>query len=163
MSPEVPEPIRLALEGLPRRGHWLAGISGGADSMALAAALAACGFRRVTLCHFSHGLRPQDASREAGLVRRAARQFGFAFEHGRGDTASRTRGLGLEAAARSLRLAFFEECARRRRCRRILLAHHLEDQAETVLMALCRGTGLAGLGGMARQTRIGGLTVVRPF
>ena len=131
--------------------------------MALAAALAGCGFKKITLCHFNHGLRPADAQREASLVQQAAQRFGFAWEQGEGDAAAMAKGCGLEAAARQLRYKFFEECSRRTRCRRLLLAHQLEDQVETILLALCRGTGMAGLGGMAPESRRGPLTILRPF
>lgn len=161
----APEPVLEALAKLPRRACWLAGVSGGPDSMALAAALAEAGFRRVTLCHYDHGLRPADAPREASLVEAAAQRWGFSFMSGRGDAkaCAHERRLSLEAAARALRLQFFEDCARRRRCWRLLLAHHLEDQAETVLMNLCRGAGMAGLGGIAPVSRIGRLEIHRPF
>lgn len=154
-----------ALDGFSRSRKYLAGISGGADSMALLAALSEAGFRRVIVCHLSHGIRPESADAEARMVERCARSRGYTFEHGICDSRRHadTSGMSLEAAARDLRLKFFEACGKSHRCRRIFLAHHADDQVETVLHNLVRGTGLAGLAGISPVSLVGTLTLLRPF
>lgn len=150
--------------GAGSRTRWyLVGVSGGADSMALLHGLIRLGYRRLVVCHFDHGLRPADADQEAVAVRAAAE--GMDWEEGWGDVAAHagSEGLSIEAAARDLRLKFFEACARSRRCRRVLLAHHADDQVETILLNLFRGSGLAGLCGMRPISRVGGLEILRPM
>jgi len=162
-TPTADCPLAARLAGFPARRKYLVGVSGGADSIALLAALREAGFRRLVVCHFSHGMRPGAAAREARFVRRAA--AGFGFRCGSGDVPGHARacGLSLETAARELRFRFFEGCARAERCARIFLGHHALDQFETVLLNLFRGSGLGGLRGMVPESRVGGLTVHRPF
>ena len=91
--------------------------------------------------------------------------MGFPLESARartGDFAKATE-TSLETAARNLRRAFFLECARRRRCRRLLLAHHADDQVETCLFNFLRGSGAAGLAGMRPDAKWNGLRVIRPM
>ena len=143
------------LAGASRGKRWLVGVSGGADSMALLHLLVAAGFRKLVVCHLDHGLRGRAAAEEdARFVRRVAGQLGLECEIGRADVAARmaARGESLETAARNARHAFFSECARKHRCRRILLAHHADDQAETVLWNLLRGSH--GLKGMREEQRL---------
>jgi len=103
------------------------------------------------------------AAQELALVREAAREF--ELETGEGDVSSfsATSGKSIEEAARLLRLSFFEECAARHACSRIFLAHHALDQAETILMNLFRGCGLAGMTGMAYESKVGSLYLLRPL
>jgi tRNA(Ile)-lysidine synthase len=155
--------LRAALSALDPRPGYMVGVSGGADSMALLAALHEAGFANLFVCHFSHGLRPGSSRAEAGLVRRFAERCGAAFLHGRGNPRRFGRGLGKEAAARAQRLEFFKRCAARSGCPRVLLAHHLDDQAETVLLNLCRGAGRAGLAAMLPESVHGSLVVLRPL
>jgi len=161
----LPAAFASSLEVYPRRCRYLVGVSGGADSMALLHALHAAGFHKLVVCHFDHGLRPDSARAEKSLVSRAAARLGCDFEFEPGDTRclAREKKLSIEAAARDLRFAFFARCGIRRRCNRVFLAHHADDQLETVLLNLCRGTGLAGLGGMRRESSHGSLQVLRPL
>ncbi|MEM0895484.1 MAG: tRNA lysidine(34) synthetase TilS, partial [Verrucomicrobiota bacterium] len=71
--------------------------------------------------------------------------------------------LSVETAARDLRHGFFSVKAKNLRCYQILIAHHADDQIETVLMNLCRGSGTTGLGGMKREAKMGKLTIIRPL
>ena len=159
------EKIRSALESLSPRRRYLVGVSGGVDSMVLLTALKNLGYKHLVVCHFSHGLRPAEAEGEANLVAEAAMRANFAFEHGAGDTGqyAHDEKKSIETAARELRLDFFQTCARTHRCRRIFLAHHADDQVETILNNLFRGTGLAGLGGMRNVSHIGRLDMIRPL
>lgn len=155
------------LEGASRRAKWLVGVSGGADSVALLGILAAAGFRSLVVCHLDHRLRGRASAVDARFVRKLAASFGFPCEIGRDDIPRRMKAAGcsMETAARDARHGFFAACARKHRCPRILLAHHAEDQAETVLWNLLRGSH--GLRGMAEtQTLAVGkqrLCLVRPL
>ncbi|MHB1015339.1 MAG: tRNA lysidine(34) synthetase TilS [Desulfurivibrionaceae bacterium] len=140
-------------------------VSGGPDSMALLQALAQLAPMLdlfLVVAHADHGLRPEEAEAEARLVQEAARSLGLACECGRlaVRTCAREQGLSLEHAARNLRYEFLEEVAARYRATKIAVAHTADDQAEEILLRLIRGTGRAGLAGMARLRD--GL-VVRPF
>lgn len=136
------------LAGASRRKRWLVGVSGGMDSMALLSLLADGRFRDLVVCHLDHGLRGAGSAADARFVRREGEALGFPVELGK----VRVRDLmaesgdSLETAARNARHVFFSECAVKHRCRRVLLAHHAEDQVETILWNLLRGSyGLRGM------------------
>jgi len=137
--------VRAALgEGAP--GLVAVACSGGADSIALAdAAIEVAGASRVAVLTIDHGLAAASA-RVAGEV--------AAWARGRGATAAVERvavprRASVEAAAREVRYAALERLADRLGAARVLVAHTARDQAETVLLRLLRGTGPAGLAGMA--------------
>src|SRR5690606_11858726 len=128
--------------------RWLVGVSGGADSVALLHLLVESGFRNLVVCHLDHRLRGRASAGDALFVRRLAEKLGLPCESGRADVARRMEECGgsLETVARHARHEFFAECARRHRCRRVILAHHADDQAETVMWNLLRGShGLKGM------------------
>lgn len=133
--------------------------------MALLHLLAEQGWKKLVVCHLDHGLRGAASRADAALVRRTAARLGLPFETARADTAAfaAQHGLSLELAAREMRQAFFEICARKHRCRRLLLAHHADDQIETILFNFLRGTGAAGLAGMKSPSLTGKTTVFRPL
>ena len=137
---------------LPREGTVLCALSGGRDSMALLhilSQLAEEGGFQVTAAHFNHRLRAT-ADRDEAFVRDWCRGQGIPLTCGAGDVRklARREGLSIEDAARTLRYAFLETAARDMGAARIATAHHREDNAETVLLHLLRGTGLRGLGGI---------------
>ncbi len=152
------------MAALPRR-HYLVAVSGGRDSVALLHALHAAGHRKLTVVHLDHRLRGRASTADARFVARLAAKLGLPVLLGRADAAAyaRERGLSLEHAARELRHVFFEACARRTRCRTVLLAHHADDQVETCLHNFLRGTGTAGLAGMRLRTALGRLFLERPL
>jgi tRNA(Ile)-lysidine synthase len=113
-------------------------VSGGPDSLALLALATHAGLD-VTAVHVDHGLRPGSAD-EASVVEAAAAQFGAAFQSERVDVPA---GPNLEARARAARYAVLPAD--------VLTGHTADDQAETVLLNLLRGAGLAGLAGMAPE------------
>ncbi len=131
----------------------LCAVSGGADSMAL---LHRLWQRReetgVRLCaaHFEHGLRGEESLRDADFVSAwcAGRGIPCVVEHGDVAAYAAGHGRGVEEAARELRYAFLERTAAALGCRWIATAHTADDNAETVLLNLCRGTGAAGLAGI---------------
>ncbi|MDP2002264.1 MAG: tRNA lysidine(34) synthetase TilS [Desulfurivibrionaceae bacterium] len=159
-------------EKIIRRQALLAGgercvvaVSGGPDSMALLQVLAHLTpvFEySLVVAHVDHGLRPKEAEAEERLVREAAHSLGLACECGQMEVVAcaREEGLSIEHAARKLRYGFLAEVAARHGATKIAAAHTADDQAEEILLRLIRGTGRAGLTGMAGMRD--GL-VIRPF
>lgn len=142
---------RFLTEHFPAAGAaLLCAVSGGVDSMCLLDTVlrwAAERDARVLAAHFNHQLRGAAADRDETFVREYCAARGVPFFAGRGETAvlAARDGLSVEEAARRLRYAFLEETARREGAA-VLTAHHADDNAETMLLNLCRGTGSAGLG-----------------
>lgn len=157
-------------QGLEDAGGLVIAASGGPDSTALLILAARWAKRakprpQLLAVTIDHGLRPQAAA-EAAAVKRLARRLGLPHRtlrwRGRKPT------TGLQEAARLERYHLLREAAVRARYAHILTAHTLDDQAETVLFRLARGSGLTGLSGMAGAsvlpTRDGdGIFLVRPF
>ncbi|MFT4176059.1 MAG: tRNA lysidine(34) synthetase TilS [Luteolibacter sp.] len=139
------------LEEASRKKRWLVGVSGGADSVALLYLLVENGFRNLIVCHLDHRLRGRASTEDAKFVQRLAVRLGLHAEIGREDVRKTMAETGdsLETAARKARHRFFAECAAKHRCVRVVLAHHADDQAETALWNLLRGS--RGLKGMAEQ------------
>ncbi|MBI5262327.1 MAG: tRNA lysidine(34) synthetase TilS [Bradyrhizobium sp.] len=140
-------------------------VSGGPDSVALMWLAArwrrglARGPRLVAVT-VDHGLRPE-AAREAREVKRLARALDVPHRTMRW-TGDKPR-TGLPAAARAARYRLLAQAARASGANHILTAHTRDDQAETVLMRLLRGSGVAGLSAMARLSEREGLVLARPF
>jgi tRNA(Ile)-lysidine synthase len=128
----------------------LIGVSGGRDSVYLLHQLHAAGFDKLIVCHLDHTLRPESAD-EARFVEKLAAKLNCEFVSKREDVralAERDK-RSLETAARGARYAFFAQVARERDCPRLFLAHHADDQVETLLFNLFRGAGAGGLAGMS--------------
>jgi tRNA(Ile)-lysidine synthase len=140
-------------------------VSGGPDSVALMWLLArwrkalARGPRLVAVT-VDHGLRPEAAA-EAREVKRLARTL--ALEHRTKHWTGEKPKSGVPAAAREARYGLLAEAARGVGATHILTAHTRDDQAETLLMRLLRGSGIAGLSAMARITERDGLSLARPL
>ncbi len=150
-------------EEASKRRKWLVGVSGGADSVALLHLLLQAGFRNLVVCHMDHRLRGRASTGDAAFVKRLADRLGLSCEVARVDVRrlAEERRESLETAARNARHAFFRECAKRHRCSRVLLAHHADDQAETVLWNLLRGS--YGPKGMKEVQYVNGLEFHRPL
>jgi len=127
----------------------LLGVSGGADSLAMMLGLHALGYKLV-IAHVDHGLRPESSS-EADFVRSLADSRGLPCFVQRVDVreVAQLERQSLEEAAREIRYRFLFEQAHRQNCKAVAVAHHADDQVETVLMHLLRGAALPGLTGMA--------------
>lgn len=120
-------------------------VSGGADSMALLFAMYLLRSKlgvQVKAAHFNHGLRGDESDGDEAFVREVCDRYELELFVGRGQVTAGKK--GLEAAARDARYAFLEGLSGK-----IATAHTADDNAETVLMHLVRGTGLKGLGGIA--------------
>ncbi len=158
--PEIPW-----LASAAKRARWLVGVSGGADSVALLHRLTRAGFSNLVVCHLDHRLRGRASAGDARFVEQLAARLGHACESRAVKVAELANGRSLEAAAREARHAFFADCARKWRCRRLLLAHHADDQGETLLWNLLRGShGIKGMGAV-KEIRVGRmmLEVHRPL
>ena len=131
----------------------LCAVSGGLDSMCLLHLLSTWGRERgltVTAAHFNHQLRGADSDRDEAFVRDWCAEREIPFVCGRGDVRALAaeEGLSLEEAARKVRYAFLEQQRQALGCGWILTAHHADDNAETMLLNLIRGTGAKGLSGI---------------
>lgn len=146
--------LNIALEEARGR-HVLAALSGGADSVALLRVLCRArdaGILEVTAAHFEHGIRGAESLADAEFCKKLCADMGVMFIPGRANVpeiASRT-GEGLETCARNMRYRFLNQTADMLGCDLIALAHHMDDQAETVLMHILRGAGPDGACGMRR-------------
>jgi tRNA(Ile)-lysidine synthase len=115
---------------------------------------------RLVVAHFDHGLRPAEDESETAFVRDLAQTLEVPFETAKGRLLSkRTRG-SREEVARNARYAFLERMRKKHRAQKIALGHNLNDQAETILMRLLRGSGPSGLTGIP-PCRDG--SIVRPL
>jgi tRNA(Ile)-lysidine synthase len=140
------------------------GVSGGADSVALLRLFAALRSRLgvgLLVLHFHHQLRGAEADEDEAFVASLAQQLGLEFVADRADVAAEARrnGWNLEDAARRLRYRFFDSVAAARGLNCVAVAHTADDQAETVLAHVLRGTGPAGLAGIYPVAGV----VIRPL
>jgi tRNA(Ile)-lysidine synthase len=138
---------------LEQGDRLIVGVSAGVDSMVLLHLLNA--WREVfdlslIVAHVNHGLRPIESEKEAELVQNEAARFGLPFEYGQFNVKEfqKTGGLSPQDAARRIRFHFFHDLLQKHRAQKIALGHHADDQVETVLLRLIRGSGLQGLKGM---------------
>ena len=149
---------------LAKSDRILAACSGGADSTCMLLILHALRNEwgwDLAVAHFNHRLR-READEDEGFARELAGELGLPFYVGAGDVAdwARSRGLNQEEAGRALRYVFLEETAQAISAEKIATAHTMDDQAETVLMRLLRGSGRGGLTGIPPKR---GTSVVRPL
>lgn len=133
-------------------------VSGGADSLALAELLINSKRRfdlELAIAHFDHGLRGQDSIDDAVFVKNFSAERGIEFVGGQGDVRkfAAEKKFSVETAARTLRYEFLSNARQRLNCDAIALAHHADDQAETILMRLLRGAASSGLSAMKFRTR----------
>lgn len=162
IAPPVPEPstMPLLLSGVP----ILVGVSGGRDSIALLTLLAELPGCRPIACHVHHGIRKCTADADAKFTEAYARKLGIPFlvEYMDAPRVAHRDGLSLETAARKLRQECFALWHSRFPESMAALAHHRDDQAETAIFHLCRGT--RRLRAMTPvSTWPGGMTVLRPL
>ena len=158
-----------AQELLPSGSRVLAAVSGGPDSVCLAHFLAQMARRKnlaLELFHVNHGLRGREAERDADSVRALGRALGVPVRaaQARVRAVAKARGLGVEEAGRKERYRLLAARAKSGRFSLVAAGHHLDDQAETVLLHLLRGTSLEGLGGIAPKRELApGVALIRPL
>lgn len=146
----------------------LVAISGGADSVALLDLLVRAGYRCIA-AHCNFHLRGAESDRDESFVREICAQKKVPLEVISFDTYAYAHSykLGIELAARELRYRWFDQMAQQHGCQAVVVAHHQNDQAETLLLNLKRGAGLRGLAGMrpisANPMVPEGVPVVRPL
>ena len=143
-------------ELLKKGARVLVCVSGGADSVALLDVLRRGGYECV-VAHCNFHLRGEESDRDEACVRELCERLeakGGRLEIKHFDTAgyAKEKGVSIEMAARELRYSWFAELAAQEGCEAIAVAHHQNDQAETVLLNLKRGTGIRGLCGMRAKS-----------
>ncbi|MCE9545975.1 MAG: tRNA lysidine(34) synthetase TilS [Planctomycetia bacterium] len=147
----------------------LIGVSGGADSVALLRAMAAlcpADGQVVQVAHLNHSLRGAEADADEQFVVELCRGLSVPCHVGRADVAAEAArsGQSLETTGREARYAFLKRTAEGQGLRYVAVAHTADDQVETVLWRLLRGTGVAGLAGIPRTRSLGdAVTLLRPL
>lgn len=168
--------LRAWLEGrglLAENARWVIGVSGGPDSTLLLHAMHALTQRddlgwKLFPAHFHHGLRGEEADADEAFAAQLAAELNLAFESERTDIRAQVErdGGSTEEVARRNRYEFLERVALKTGSEQVAVAHHADDNAETVLHRICRGTGLRGLAGISdvRPIQPGShIRVVRPL
>lgn len=155
-------------EWLPPGQPVVVAVSGGPDSVALLRGLAAVAGKETSLAvaHLNHQIRAQDADRDERFVADLARDLGLRLNAGRIDVEAEAnrRAQSLETTARDLRYQFLRETAEALQARFVALGHTADDQAETILHRVVRGTGLRGLAGMPARRKLGrNCELIRPL
>ncbi|RMF95150.1 MAG: tRNA lysidine(34) synthetase TilS, partial [Planctomycetota bacterium] len=144
----------------------LAAVSGGADSVAMLRALAALrepGRGRLVVVHVHHGLRGREADADAAFVVNLAEHLKLPYRvaHPPRPIRETCAGVGLEAAARRARYRLLGELAAELGARYVVTAHTADDQVETVLHRILRGTGIRGLRGIPRTRPLPPAVLIR--
>jgi tRNA(Ile)-lysidine synthase len=158
-----------ALDDLAISGRVLVAVSGGADSVALLCGLASLRDERrldIVAAHLNHQLRGDESLADAALVRQLCESLDVPLVEHQLDIRrlAAEQGVGLEEAARNARYEFLIATAVAQRSPWVLVAHTADDQVETVLHHILRGTGLDGLRGIpASRPLADGVTLARPL
>ncbi len=174
INPSQPHPFELKLAETWPPSTWgmfdiLVAVSGGPDSMALLrsiCALKSSGEGRIVVAHFNHRLRGEAADADETFVAEVTSKLRLPLEVGRlpHGSARRFGKHGLEGGARLARYRFLAETAAKVGARLVAVAHTADDQAETIVHRILRGTGIAGLAGMRRARPLSEVaTLVRPL
>ncbi len=164
-----PDALAPAIAWVPA-GAWAVAVSGGADSVALLVLLherqERRGDVRLHVVHLDHETRGVQSAADAAFVASLARDKGLActLETRSGiESTMAWRPANPSARYRAARLEFFRRVVGQEGLAGVLLAHHADDQAETVLLRLLKAGGPRGLAGMRGRAQVGGLTLLRPL
>ena len=146
----------------------LLGVSGGPDSVFLVHALnklkKKLGIQHLAICNLDHGLRGSEGREDSRFVKEYAASLGLEFIHKKVEIKKiKTKNISIEEAAREARYKFFNEAATKANATVIATGHTLDDQAETVLMRLIKGSSLKGIVGIAPVRDEGAFRLVRPL
>jgi len=158
MNRKIPLPDRLESycreKSLLRRGDAvIVAVSGGVDSVVLLDLFSRLKQKynlRLRVAHFNHQLRGKESEADEIFVRRLAKRHGYQFIVDRAETATHSwhRKISIQEAARELRYSFLARLLKEDSAQKIATAHNANDNAETLLLNLCRGTGISGLTGI---------------
>lgn len=146
----------------------LVAVSGGPDSAALLHILAELSGRyniEIAVAHLNHMLRGEEADRDAQFVRKMADDMSLPFiiEKVNVKNIAKTRRMSIEEAAREARYDFYNRAAVKFGASKIATGHTVDDQAETILMRLLKGSGSLGLSGIPYKRKSGNILVIRPL
>ncbi|HTZ11049.1 MAG TPA: tRNA lysidine(34) synthetase TilS [Candidatus Margulisiibacteriota bacterium] len=150
---------------LQKNDSVLVGLSGGADSVTLLYLLNSLKDElalKLHVAHLDHMLRKSSAS-DASFAMALAKKLKIPFTLGRVDLKAEEKKGSLEELARRARFDFLFRVAKNIKADKIALGHNLDDQSETVLMRILRGSGLYGLSGILPKRKIGTFQVIRPL
>ena len=148
-----------------REQHFVLAVSGGADSLAMLVLAGKLHSKNLTfsVVTIDHALRPE-AKGEAQMVRRVAKKYGLAHKTLTVQWGKREKPSGdIQAAAREKRYALLLDWCAKKKADGLVLAHHQDDQAETFLLRLIRGSGVDGLSAMQAVRVQNGVAIIRPF
>lgn len=163
------EPLKTALiPYVEENKTYCVAVSGGIDSVALLHCLIPLCKRTNTKLiglHFNHHLRAEESDNDEVFCKELCDELSIPCEVGHADVqaVANKEKISLEDAARKCRFRWLTETAKRYIADAIFLAHHADDQAETVLLRLLRGAGVHGLAGIRRETRFHGVPILRPW
>ena len=163
--------VRKTIEdnGLIKKGDKvLVAVSGGPDSIALLYILAELSGRydiELVVAHLHHMLRGKDADRDARFVRKMADDLSLPFIVDKVNVKiiAKTHRMSIEEAAREARYDFYSRAAAKFGASKIATGHTLDDQAETILMRLLKGSGSLGLSGIPHKRKSGNILIIRPL
>jgi len=157
------------LNGLFSKGDFvIVGISGGADSVCLLHFLDIIREKEqinLIACHINHGLRKESQAEEK-FVKDFCKKYEIKCYTKKVNvkTFAKKNNLSVEHAARNLRYKTFEQIAKKHKANKIALAHHLDDNIETVFLNILRGTKANGLTGIPVKRKLSGkIEIIRPF
>ena len=157
--------LQSAIAAVPA-GAWAVGVSGGADSIALLSLLRERADLSLCVVHLDHETRGGVSCQDAKFVQQLANEWKLPIvirQRSELEPALPSLPSNRSARFRALRLELFRQVVHQRKLHGVLLAHHADDQAETILQRLLRGSGLHGLRGMRAQTTVAGLLILRPL
>ncbi len=146
----------------------LVAISGGPDSVFLLHALnhlkSKLKIKKLVVCNLDHGLRGAESRTDSLFVKTLSKELGLEFVHKKVDlNKSRIKNLSTEEVAREARYEFFRDAAKKTYANIIATGHTLDDQAETILMRLVKGSSLKGIVGISPMREDGALRIIRPL
>ncbi len=143
---------------------YLVALSGGADSVALLRVLLTLGYH-IEAAHCNFNLRGNESDRDEQFVKELCMQYNVSLHLAHFDTKAyaELHKLSIEMAARELRYRYFEQLTADIQAEAVCVAHHRDDNVETMLINLLRGTGIHGLSGIKAKRTNGSLQVIRPL
>ncbi|MCO5248679.1 MAG: tRNA lysidine(34) synthetase TilS [Chitinophagales bacterium] len=155
------ENILLSSKIFNHKTPILIACSGGRDSMALLFAMIHCKFKNIEVAHCNFNLRGKESDEEEQFVKNYCGQHQIPFHSASFQTEdyAKSHHISIEMAARQLRYDFFEKIRKEKKLHLIAVAHHQDDQLETILLNLLQGTGIHGLKGMQEKND----KIIRPL